>query len=141
MMKAIICFLLFFLVLPGCNAINEKAQSNSTDVSATQQSSSKVQQKNPAYIPSAIEPDFPVPKQAEKTNHRSKNPKIRYVRYAFSGLMDLSKRDQYFREIEKWGWRENKQEQMGAMHVFVKGEKRIQITIHPEFFTIFTKKD
>lgn len=137
--KAVIGFLLLAAVMLGCSAVEKHVQQNATDVSSTQ--SSKVQRSNQAYVPSPIDSEFPVPKQAKRTQHRSKNPNIRYVRYAFSGLMDRSRRNQYFTEIQKWGWRENKLEQMGSMHVFEKGEKRINLTIHPDFFTIFAKKE
>jgi len=135
MKKATLCFLLISTMMFGCQSIEKTPQ---PIVSSTQ--SSQSQGKNQAYIPSAIHPEFPVPKQAQKTNHRSKNPNIKYIRYSFHSLMDLRKREQYFAEIQKWGWQEMEQEQMGTMHVFKKGEKRIHLTIHSDFFTIFTQK-
>lgn len=139
MEKAVIGILLFSLLMLGCSVEQKQPKQDATIVSS--QSSSLDSKDHQAYIPSAIHPEFPVPKQAQKTNHRSNNPNIIYVRYAYQGLMDLKKRDQYFKEIEKWGWQEKKQEQMGSMHIFEKGNERIHVTIHSDFFTIFTQKD
>lgn len=136
-----VIFLLFiaFAVITGCTstAENKTLQRDSNTDSFTQEIHN---QNEKAYSPSSIHPDFPVPKQAKKTNHRSNNPKITYVRYAFQGLMKMNKRNQYFAEIEKWGWREKKQEQMGSMHVFEKGREKIHLTVHSDFFTLFSNK-
>lgn len=97
----------------------------------------RVSNKDHSFVASAIDPEFPVPKSAQKTNHQSNNPNIEYVRYSYQGLMNLNQRNQYFSEIKKWGWVELKHEQMGAMHIFQKGKKRIHLTVHQDFFTIF----
>lgn len=93
--------------------------------------------QSPDFTKSSIDSDFPVPKQATQTDHRSKNPSMKYVRYQYPGLTDPKLREPYFTEIEKWGWNELKEEQMGSMHIFKRGEKRLHVTIHQDFFTLF----
>ncbi len=125
------------VMITGCSSDHQGFQQGSDLVNTEQE---ELQQRNDqAYSPSSIHSDFPIPKQAIKTNHRSNNPKITYFRYAFRGLMDVKKREQYFAEIQRWGWKEKKEEQMGSMHVFEKGAERIHLTVHSDFFTLFTK--
>lgn len=134
-------FLLIPVLILGCSARAENYQLPDSSGSNSLPSESNVKD-DANYIPSAIRSDFPVPKEAQKTNHPSKNPDLKYVRYAYQGLMDSKKRERYFAEIEKWGWNEEKQEQMGSMHVFSnqKTKERVHITIHDNFFTIFFRK-
>lgn len=124
----------------GCSQI--ESHPTSVEFSPKQGSTSqKMEQESSPYLPSSIEPEFPVPKQAQKTNHQAKKATKKYVRYAYQNLTDPKVRSTYFAEIKNWGWVEEKEEQMGSMHVFTKGEKQIQMTVHQTFFTLFINQN
>lgn len=89
------------------------------------------------FVGSAIDQDFPVPKEAIKTEHKSNNPNLIYVAYELKGLnFEEGIPDYYHREIEKWGWTEKNEAQLGALYVFEKNNKTIHMTIHNGFFTL-----
>lgn len=119
-------FLLLFALL---------AASCAQPVEAPTVSSSKSHSNS--YKPSTLDTSFPVPQKATVSNKKSHDPQQRYVRYQYKGLTDVRKQKAYFTHLQQVGWLEKKNEQLGGMHVFHKGEKKIHMTIHEDFFTLF----
>ncbi|WP_197479966.1 hypothetical protein [Paenibacillus swuensis] len=94
-----------------------------------------------SYKPSALHSEFPVPAAAKPTNHKSNNPDIRYIRYTFEGVRDESSiPPAYVTEIERRGWVEDKDAQMGGLRVFEKTGMKINFVQSTDFFTLFTDK-
>lgn len=119
-------FLLLFAVLTG-GCVQQVTTSNVFSTKSHADS----------YKPSTLDSSFPVPKSASVSNKKSKDPQLPYVRYQYKGLTDIQKQKAYFTHLQQVGWKEKKEEQMGGMHVFYKGEKKMHMTIHDDFFTLF----
>ncbi|CAM3092392.1 hypothetical protein PASE110613_16370 [Paenibacillus sediminis] len=91
---------------------------------------------------SAIDKGFPVPKEANKTDHTSNNPKMDYVRYSLNGLKEMNGiPDAYLKEIQTWGWTEHESERMGNMRAFQKGTQMIHIAVYDNYFTLMIVKE
>jgi hypothetical protein len=90
-----------------------------------------------SYKPSTLDASFPVPREASISNKKAKDPHQPYVRYQYTGLTKIKKQRIYFSHLQQVGWQERKNEQLGGMYVFQKGEKKIHMTIHDQFFTLF----
>ncbi|SCW62154.1 hypothetical protein SAMN04487970_102135 [Paenibacillus tianmuensis] len=96
---------------------------------------------NNSFVGSSIDEQFPVPAEARKSDVPFSKPGVVYVRYNMKGIEEKeSIPDFYANEIRKWGWKEDKEEQVGALRVFVKDGKTMNITTHTGYFTLFTKK-
>ena len=92
----------------------------------------------PSYKPSSINPDFPVPGDARLQDGEAKNPKIeKYAAYKWTKSNEIqSISAAYVDEIERNGWKERIEAQMGALRVFEKDGSIIWITTHDDFFTL-----
>lgn len=90
------------------------------------------------YKPSSINPDFPVPEDARLQDGEAKNPKIeKYASYKWKKSNEIqSIPEAYVDKIERNGWQERTEEQMGALRVFEKDGKIIWMTTHDDFFTL-----
>lgn len=121
------------LLISGCALTGAKSieppQGTNTESSEAESAAMK---------PSAIYPDFPVPKGAELTKGEAKNPNIKnYARYNWKEADEISSiAEHYLKEIEAAGWIEKSDEQMGALRVFEKNGTVIWVTTHNGFFTL-----
>ncbi|WP_078410680.1 hypothetical protein [Priestia abyssalis] len=90
------------------------------------------------YKPSSINADFPVPEDARLQDGEAKNPKIeKYASYKWTKSNEIqSIPEAYLNEIERNGWKERKEEQMGALRVFEKNGNILWLTTHDDFFTL-----
>lgn len=91
-----------------------------------------------SYKPSSINDDFPVPENAQLQEGEANNPKIeKYARYKWKKSNEIqSIPGDYLNEIDRNGWKERKEEQMGALRVFEKNGNIMWITTHDDFFTL-----
>lgn len=80
--------------------------------------------------PSEVDPDFPIPARAERVEKPQANKGWTF--YEIRPSLTGKQFDRYLREIEKWGWNERKEEQMGRAHVFEKGGKRMMAVLYPD---------
>ncbi|SHE61188.1 hypothetical protein SAMN05444392_10262 [Seinonella peptonophila] len=130
---------IILLSLMACSQTNtlSKANPSSEDLPPAQQSKSTPLHQTTT---SSIDPEFPIPEGAKKSDKKSNDPQTSYVRYDFTGLTDPTKRQNYFEQIKKAGWTEHPDEQMGSMHIFTKGNKRLQVIIHDDYFTLSIPK-
>lgn len=94
--------------------------------------------QQPVYKPSSINPDFPIPETARLQKKEAKNPKIeKFASYKWTKSNEIqSIPEVYLNEIERNGWKERKEEQMGALRVFEKNGNVIWLTTHDNFFTL-----
>ncbi|MCJ8013080.1 M56 family metallopeptidase [Paenibacillus sp. KQZ6P-2] len=113
--------LMVMLLISGCALTDAKSNDNPREVK-----------------PSVVNPDFPVPNDAELTKGEAKNPNIKsYAKYIWNEADEIkSIPDHFLREIEASGWNEKKTEQMGAMRVFEKNGTIIWVTTHNGFITL-----
>ncbi|WP_054950644.1 hypothetical protein [Numidum massiliense] len=81
---------------------------------------------------SEFDDEFPVPKSALIAKKRNS-----HIEYKLNGLTEENGLpDRYFKEIKKWGWEEQKEEQMGALQVFTKDGKTIEIITLTDHFIL-----
>lgn len=143
-MKRIMMYCLCMFICVACSTpatTDKKTTENSTQTEKQQTQKNKSNTQNDtAYKPSTIESTFPVPKDSVKTDKKSKKSQMPYVRYDYTGLDQMGKRQSYFAHLRKLGWKELKNEQLGRMHVFSNNGKQIHMTIHQDYFTIFIPK-
>lgn len=93
------------------------------------------------YEGSAVEKSFPVPKEANKTEAAPNNAKMNYVRYTVPGLKENSELPTaYVKEIEAWGWTEDKNEKTDSTRVFIKNKQVIQLSLQKNSFIIYVPK-
>ncbi|SDD72238.1 hypothetical protein SAMN02799630_03306 [Paenibacillus sp. UNCCL117] len=93
------------------------------------------------FVGSSIDAQFPVPVRAEITDHTSQDNSIHYVRYKLKGLQEEDSIPAYYlAKLQESGWIEQQDAQMGALRVFKKEEKIMNLTTHTGFFTLYTKK-
>ncbi|WP_237690995.1 hypothetical protein [Paenibacillus caui] len=93
------------------------------------------------YEGAAVEKSFPVPKEASKTETAPSNAKMDYVRYSVPGLKENSTLPAaYEKEIEAWGWTENKEAQTQSTRVFIKNNQVVQLSLQKNSFTIYVPK-
>lgn len=91
---------------------------------------------------SAVEKDFPVPKDATKTEAAINNSKVNYVRYSVKGLTESSRIPEVYQQvIESWGWKEDIEDNTDTMYVFTKNDKVVQLTVHKDTFTVLVPKE
>ncbi|MDO7908545.1 hypothetical protein Q5741_19335 [Paenibacillus sp. JX-17] len=87
------------------------------------------------------EKNFPVPKEANKTDRTADNPEMDYVRYALPGIKENQDIPEvYLNEIAAWGWTEETKQSTPSKRVFIKDRKMVQLSVHDGFFTILVPK-
>lgn len=118
----IICILFFCLI--GCSSTNEEITS---------------------YKKAGINEDFPVPANAESSKAKFDNIYIKtgekYSLKNIGGEQGLYPPSDYFEEINNWGWEELKEERMGHVHFFSKGNTIISIVIKEDHFELYEMKE
>lgn len=134
--------ILFCICLLFCVACTTPVTSNQSPPESGENMKNTLQKNkqttfDTAYKPSLIDATFPVPRLASKNKKKSKNPHMPYLRYDYIDLDNPEKNRAYFTYLKEVGWEEQTNEQMGRMHVFLKASKRIHMTIHNDYFTIF----
>ena len=89
------------------------------------------------YVSSDLFPEFPVPKEAQLVEQKED----RYEKYRYNaqgGTHGI--RDDYYKAIENWEWKELKDLRMGTYHVFERNSIYIGMSVHGssegDFFTI-----
>ena len=96
------------------------------------------------YEKSIINENFPVPANAEQVEAEFANPNIeKGVKYnlpKIGGHQGLYPPERYFREIEKWGWDQLTDKQMGDVHFFKQGETVISVIIKENSFEVYEMK-
>lgn len=83
-----------------------------------------------SFKPSEVDPDFPIPARSERVE--KPQAKKGWTFYEIRPSLTGKQFDRYLREIEKWGWKERKEEQMGRAHVFEKDGKRMMAVLYPD---------
>ena len=98
-----------------------------------------------SYKKAGINEDFPVPANAESSKAQFDNPYIKegekYSLKNIGGAQGLYAPRDYFEEINTWGWEELKEEQMGHVHFFRKGNTIITIGIKEDSFELYEMKE
>ena len=96
------------------------------------------------YEKSIINESFPVPANAEQVEAEFANPNIeKGVKYnlpKIGGHQGLYPPERYFQEIEKWGWDQLTDKQMGDVHFFKRGETVISVVIKENSFEVYEMK-
>ncbi|KAB7705967.1 hypothetical protein F9802_12950 [Bacillus aerolatus] len=97
------------------------------------------------YKESTINKDFPVPANAEPGEANFGNPNIekgvKYKLKNIGGEQGLLPPQRYFQEIEKLGWKEEKDKQMGSVHFFKKDDTVIAVEIEENSFDLYQLKE
>ena len=94
------------------------------------------------FVGAAVEKNFPVPKEANRTDSVLNNSKMDYVHYSLSGLReDDGVPEPYKKAITEWGWIEKVDENTGTTRVYEKGKLIVQLTIHDDSFTVLVPKN
>ncbi|WP_082691249.1 hypothetical protein [Paenibacillus rubinfantis] len=93
------------------------------------------------FVGSAVEKNFPVPKEANQTETALNNSKMDYVHYKLTGLQESSEiPEAYEKVIAEWGWKEKTEESTGTTRVYEKGKQIVQLTLHDNSFTVLVPK-
>jgi hypothetical protein len=113
MRTLLICFMGLVLLLIGC----------SQEVS---------------YKLSAIHLDFPIPENAKLTDGKAENPNLeKYVKYKWKDADEIgSIPSSYLKVIKQNGWKERKEEQLGAVRFFEKDGTVVVVTTNDGFFNL-----
>ncbi|GEL77399.1 hypothetical protein [Tenuibacillus multivorans] len=100
---------------------------------------------NDGFKESTIQSDIPVPVHAQANDVNINNPNIKkgkkYNLENIGGENGLYRPQEYFQELENWGWQELKVNQMGHVHFFKKGKIIISIVIKEDNFNLFVMKE
>lgn len=88
-----------------------------------------------SFKPSDVHPDFPIPARSEKVE--KPGAKKGWTFYEIRPSLTGSQFERYIREIEKWGWKERKEEQMGRLRVFEKDGKIMLAVLYPDQVSLF----
>ncbi|NEU32041.1 hypothetical protein GN156_14860 [bacterium LRH843] len=124
MKKAILIWTLLIMLFVGCSPTYEE---------------------NIGYKKSTINENFPIPDKVELVNADFDNPNIKkgvkYLLNNIGGTQGLYPPKRYFQEIEKWGWEELTDKQMGHVHFFKQGEAVISVVVKEDHFEVYEMKD
>ncbi|MFK2824605.1 hypothetical protein QYG89_02685 [Bacillus sp. B190/17] len=96
------------------------------------------------YKQSTIYNDFPVPENAEPQEAKFGNPNIekgvKYELKNIGGEQGLLPPERYFQELEERGWKEEKDKQMGSVHLFKKDDTVMLVDIKQDYFNLYQMK-
>ncbi|AIQ61759.1 hypothetical protein D3C81_228470 [compost metagenome] len=88
------------------------------------------------------EKNFPVPKEANSSDHTTTNAAMDYVRYSLPGLKEKdSLPEPYSEAIEAWGWKEVVKGKTANSYVFQKDQSIVHLSIHDGYFIVMVPKD
>lgn len=97
------------------------------------------------YKKATINIDIPVPANSESSSAHFENSNVKkgekYSLENIGGEQGLYPPVEYFEEIKNWGWEELKNEQMGHVHFFRKGDTIISIVIKEDYFHLYEMKE
>lgn len=96
-----------------------------------------------SYQPLGTHSNFPIPENAKLLNEKNKNPNIeKYVKYKWKEADEIrSIPPGYLKVIKSTGWKERKEEQLGAVRFFEKNKSIIALSTHDGFFTLSKLKN
>ena len=97
------------------------------------------------YKKSLVNEEFPVPVNAESSNAQYNNPNVKYgEKYSIEnigGELGIYPPQEYFEEIERWGWKEVENERMGHVQFFKKEDTIISFVIQEDYFHLYEMKE